>query len=248
MPAANERALEKAKSLPADSIIFDLEDAVAPDAKESARVAACAAAGSGAVRPARVDHPLQRPRHALGRGGSGGDRGLDRGSRGCTKGQFRRLPRRRVAAARRRRCACRDVRVGDDRNTNGDLRRAGDRRAPTRLGAGDGDQRSRPRTAGAVEAPVVERSAPPPGHGVAGRTRGRQGDPRRCVQRREGPRRLRRRMRARRRIGIRRKDADSPRAGRHRQPGAGHHRRPRSNRRGGSSPRSMRRSPTAAAW
>jgi citrate lyase subunit beta / citryl-CoA lyase len=48
MPAANERALEKAKSLPADSIIFDLEDAVAPDSKESARVAACAAAASGA--------------------------------------------------------------------------------------------------------------------------------------------------------------------------------------------------------
>jgi citrate lyase subunit beta/citryl-CoA lyase len=47
MPAANERALEKAKSLAADSIIFDLEDAVAPDAKESARVAACAAAASG---------------------------------------------------------------------------------------------------------------------------------------------------------------------------------------------------------
>ncbi len=47
MPAANERALEKAKSLAADSIIFDLEDAVAPDAKESARDAACAAAASG---------------------------------------------------------------------------------------------------------------------------------------------------------------------------------------------------------
>jgi len=47
MPAANERALEKAKSLAADSIIFDLEDAVAPNAKESARVAACAAAASG---------------------------------------------------------------------------------------------------------------------------------------------------------------------------------------------------------
>jgi citrate lyase subunit beta / citryl-CoA lyase len=46
MPAANERALEKAKSLPADCIIFDLEDAVAPDAKESARSAACAAASS----------------------------------------------------------------------------------------------------------------------------------------------------------------------------------------------------------
>ena len=47
MPAANERALEKAKTLPADCIIFDLEDAVAPDAKSSARGAACAAAGSG---------------------------------------------------------------------------------------------------------------------------------------------------------------------------------------------------------
>ena len=47
MPAANERALEKAKSIPADAIIFDLEDAVAPDAKEAARANACAAASSG---------------------------------------------------------------------------------------------------------------------------------------------------------------------------------------------------------
>jgi citrate lyase subunit beta/citryl-CoA lyase len=47
MPAANERALEKAKTLDADSVIFDLEDAVAPDSKESARLAACAAASSG---------------------------------------------------------------------------------------------------------------------------------------------------------------------------------------------------------
>ncbi len=47
MPAANERALEKAKSIPADAIIFDLEDAVAPDAKEEARGKAVAAASSG---------------------------------------------------------------------------------------------------------------------------------------------------------------------------------------------------------
>jgi citrate lyase subunit beta/citryl-CoA lyase len=47
MPAANERALEKAKTIPADAIIFDLEDAVAPDAKELARVNAVAAASSG---------------------------------------------------------------------------------------------------------------------------------------------------------------------------------------------------------
>ena len=47
MPAANERALEKAKTIPADAIIFDLEDAVAPDAKPDARVQAVAAVASG---------------------------------------------------------------------------------------------------------------------------------------------------------------------------------------------------------
>ncbi|MCE9623011.1 MAG: CoA ester lyase [Actinomycetia bacterium] len=48
MPAANERALEKAKTIPTDSIIFDLEDAVAPDAKATARANAVAAVSSGA--------------------------------------------------------------------------------------------------------------------------------------------------------------------------------------------------------
>ena len=47
MPGANERALEKAKGLPADAIIFDLEDAVAPDAKAEARDRVCAAVASG---------------------------------------------------------------------------------------------------------------------------------------------------------------------------------------------------------
>lgn len=37
MPGANARALEKAKSLPADMLILDLEDAVAPEAKVDAR-------------------------------------------------------------------------------------------------------------------------------------------------------------------------------------------------------------------
>jgi len=37
MPGSNARALEKAKGLPADSLILDLEDAVAPDAKPTAR-------------------------------------------------------------------------------------------------------------------------------------------------------------------------------------------------------------------
>ncbi len=47
MPGANERALEKAKSIPADALILDLEDAVAPDAKADARKRVAAAAASG---------------------------------------------------------------------------------------------------------------------------------------------------------------------------------------------------------
>ena len=47
LPAANERALEKAWTLPADALILDLEDAVAPDAKPAARERACAAVTGG---------------------------------------------------------------------------------------------------------------------------------------------------------------------------------------------------------
>ncbi|WP_298961586.1 CoA ester lyase [uncultured Methylobacterium sp.] len=47
MPGSNQRALDKAKSLPADALILDLEDAVAPDAKETAREQVCAAVRSG---------------------------------------------------------------------------------------------------------------------------------------------------------------------------------------------------------
>ena len=47
MPGANARALEKAQSLAADVLILDLEDAVAPDAKDAARERVCAAAASG---------------------------------------------------------------------------------------------------------------------------------------------------------------------------------------------------------
>lgn len=46
MPASNPRALDKAKTLMADGLIFDLEDAVAPDAKPQARAAAVAAANT----------------------------------------------------------------------------------------------------------------------------------------------------------------------------------------------------------
>jgi citrate lyase subunit beta/citryl-CoA lyase len=48
MPGSNAKALEKAKTLPVDGLILDLEDSVAPDAKAEAREAVCAAAASGA--------------------------------------------------------------------------------------------------------------------------------------------------------------------------------------------------------
>jgi citrate lyase subunit beta/citryl-CoA lyase len=64
MPGSNARAIEKAKTLPADGIVLDLEDSVAPDAKESARdqvVAAVKAGGFGKrevfVRVNGVDTP-----------------------------------------------------------------------------------------------------------------------------------------------------------------------------------------------
>ena len=47
MPAANERALEKAKTIDADALILDLEDSVAPDAKAQGRENVVAAVNSG---------------------------------------------------------------------------------------------------------------------------------------------------------------------------------------------------------
>lgn len=47
MPGSNARALDKARSLPADGLILDLEDAVAPDAKTTARAQVCAAVQAG---------------------------------------------------------------------------------------------------------------------------------------------------------------------------------------------------------
>lgn len=51
MPGANERALEKAKTLPADSLILDLEDAVAPEAKVEARGRVCNVVKAGGYGP-----------------------------------------------------------------------------------------------------------------------------------------------------------------------------------------------------
>ncbi|GJE25415.1 HpcH/HpaI aldolase/citrate lyase family protein [Methylobacterium organophilum] len=47
MPGSNQRALDKAKTLPADALILDLEDAVGPDEKVLAREQVCAAVKGG---------------------------------------------------------------------------------------------------------------------------------------------------------------------------------------------------------
>ena len=83
MPSSNERALEKAKTIPCDALILDLEDAVAPDAKPAARDAACAAAKSGeygrrelTIRVNGVGHAVARRRPGRGlRRRAGRDRG-----------------------------------------------------------------------------------------------------------------------------------------------------------------------------
>ncbi|MDE2405192.1 MAG: CoA ester lyase [Sphingomonadales bacterium] len=64
LPASNARAIEKARTLPADVVILDLEDAVAPEAKDAARDAAVEAVNAGgfghrevAIRANGLDTP-----------------------------------------------------------------------------------------------------------------------------------------------------------------------------------------------
>lgn len=54
MPGSNPRALEKARTLAADAIIFDLEDSVAPDMKSQARQQVADAVTSGGYDPREV--------------------------------------------------------------------------------------------------------------------------------------------------------------------------------------------------
>ncbi len=54
LPGNNARALEKGKTLPADVLLFDLEDAVGPDAKADSRTRVCEAISSGGYRPREI--------------------------------------------------------------------------------------------------------------------------------------------------------------------------------------------------
>jgi len=64
LPGSISRAVEKARELPADGIIFDLEDAVAPEAKEAARAGVATALGAGGYGPRELIlrvNPLETP-------------------------------------------------------------------------------------------------------------------------------------------------------------------------------------------
>lgn len=54
MPGSNQRAMDKARDLPCDAVVFDLEDAVAPGAKDSARAAVAAQLAAGGYGPRRL--------------------------------------------------------------------------------------------------------------------------------------------------------------------------------------------------
>jgi len=64
VPGSNPRALEKARTLAADGLIFDLEDAVAPELKDAARAGAAAAVIAGGYAPRELIlrvNPLDTP-------------------------------------------------------------------------------------------------------------------------------------------------------------------------------------------
>ena len=66
MPGSNAKAVAKAATLPADALILDLEDSVAPDAKIAARRQVGGGRARARLRRTRGHHPRQRPAYAAG--------------------------------------------------------------------------------------------------------------------------------------------------------------------------------------
>src|SRR3546814_18553953 len=87
MPGANERALAKAQTIPADALILDLEAAVAPDAKPETRDRVCAAATAGAYGRRKI------PVRAHGSGTQWGSAGRQVGKAWVSTGEYRWFPR-----------------------------------------------------------------------------------------------------------------------------------------------------------
>ncbi len=210
MPGANDKALEKAKGLACDAIIFDTEDSVAPDMKAEARAKVAAAVTSGAyghreltIRVNSIDTEWHEAdlRSAAEAAPAGHRRSQDqlrgrrRGGRAGTRVGRRAGPHPAVGDAR-------DARSDGERGGGGDQFRAAG-------GPRDGYQRSRQGTTGGSRA---RSSAAAVGSGALRQRRPlrRQGHPRWCVQRRSRPRGLRGGVRSGRRDGLRRQDDRAP--------------------------------------
>ena len=123
MPGSNARAIEKARTLPADGIILDLEDAVAPDAKAAAReqvVAAVKAGGFGAREVFIRINGIDTPWHAddLDRG-----RAAPRPTRSWCRRSSIRTSSKMIgrAAARHAAPTSKIAHLGDDRDAGRDL-------------------------------------------------------------------------------------------------------------------------------
>ena len=136
-PSSNERALEKAKTLPVDALILDLEDAVAVDARTS-RVRTPVLQQHPGLRASGDHHPGQRDRRS-------GDTDLAAACAAGPDGIV--VPKVNTAEEVRRsssgdgeaRCARPHPTVGDDRDADRDLQRAEDRESD-RLAARHRDQ------------------------------------------------------------------------------------------------------------
>ena len=68
IPGSRDRALEKARDLAVDAIIFDLEDAVTAEEKPNARALLAQVLAQGRLWRAGADRTHQLHGHALGRG------------------------------------------------------------------------------------------------------------------------------------------------------------------------------------
>ena len=230
----------------ATRIIFDLEDAVAPDAKPAAREQAVAAVDVRRVRPPRADDPLQRPGHAVGRRRPRRRR-RGRGRRPSSSRRSTRRPSSTRSPPASTPPAAPDTMIWAMVETPTaifDVRAiaAHPRVAVLVMGTND--------LAKEIRAPLVPGPGQPdavPGDRRARGPGGRQGHPRRRLQRRRRRRGLRRRVPPGRRDGLRRQDARPPQPGRAGQRGVVADGRRGRAARAGSSPPTRRPRPRAAA-
>ena len=253
MPSSNERALEKAKSIPCDGLILDLEDAVAPDAKPAAREAACAAAASG---------EYGRRELTIRVNGADTEWHADDLAAACAAGPDAIVvPKVNSADAVRTLVDALERHGAPDHTTlwamvetpyamlhAEEIAGADERLSVLVMGTND-----LAKELYAEHVPGRHPLLPGLRAGPAGRPRHRQGDPRRRLQRREEHRGLPRRVPPGPRDGLRRQDPDPPRPGRGRQRGvraerAGRRGRPRDHRGLGGRRRAPASSPTTAGW